>query len=216
MVSKPKKTTADDKLRDAERSRKTILVAAKQEFSQAGFDGARIDRIAERAELNKRLIYYYFADKEALFQAVLEEAYADIRQAEQALELASMQPAQAMAKLVEFTWDYYLKNPEFLSILNSANLHKGRHLEEEGRVQRLNSPLMQLLREVLHKGQQQGDFRADADPVQIYITIAGMSYFYLSNNYTLSAVFGADLATQAAYAERLAHMCDVVQGYLKA
>lgn len=214
-MSKLRKSSAQDKQRDAERSRKTILVAAKQEFSQAGFDGARIDRIAERAELNKRLIYYYFADKEALFQAVLEEAYADIREAEQALELTSMQPAQAIAKLVEFTWAYYLENPEFLSILNSANLHKGRHLEEEGRVQRLNSRLMQLLREVLHKGQQQGDFRADADPVQLYITIAGMSYFYLSNNYTLSAVFGTDLATRDAYAERLAHMCDVVQGYLK-
>ncbi|THU05007.1 TetR/AcrR family transcriptional regulator [Lampropedia puyangensis] len=214
-MSKLRKSSIEDKQRDAERSRNTILVAAKQEFALAGFDGARIDRIAERAALNKRLIYYYFTDKEALFQAVLEEAYADIRQAEQALELASMQPPQAIAKLVEFTWHYYLANPEFLSILNSANLHKGRHLEEEGRVKRLNSPLMQLLREVLHKGQQQGAFRADADPIQLYITIAGMAYFYLANNYTLSAVFGADLSTTHAQDERLVHMCDVVLGYLK-
>ena len=68
--------------READRSQAIILNAARNEFAEHGLGGARVDRIAERAGLNKRLIYYYFDDKEKLFQAVLEQAYLHIREAE--------------------------------------------------------------------------------------------------------------------------------------
>jgi AcrR family transcriptional regulator len=205
---------ADERLRDADRSQATILAAARGEFAEHGLGGARMDRIAERAGLNKRLIYYYFEDKEQLFRAVLEQAYLDIREQERKLHLLDLKPADAVRRLVEFTWDYYLAHPEFLTLLNSANLHRARHLEESRRAREMNSPLIEMLAEILERGRKEGTFRGGVDPLQLYVSIAGLSYFYLSNSHTLSAIFGRDLLSAKAKNERLAHMCDVILGYL--
>lgn len=204
----------DERQRDADRSRLAILRAARDEFAEHGLGGARIDHIAKRAGLNKRLIYYYFKDKDQLFAAVLEQTYDDIREAERALKLLDLKPADAVRRLVEFTWTYYLEHPEFLTLLNSANLHRARHLEQSSRVQALNSPLVEMLDEILTRGQRDGSFRGGVDPVQLYISIASLAYFYLSNNATLSAIFGRDLLRPKARQERLSHMCDVILGYL--
>jgi AcrR family transcriptional regulator len=206
----------EERLRDADRSQSTILAAARDEFAEHGLGGARVDRIAERAGLNKRLIYYYFADKETLFQAVLEQAYRDIRAQEAQLHLADLAPVAAVRRLIEFTWEYYLAHPEFLTLLNSANLHKARHLAESRRARELNSPLIETLATVLERGRREGSFRGGVDPVQLYVSIAGLSYFYLSNSHTLSAIFGRDLLTPKARNERLSHMTEVILGYLLA
>jgi AcrR family transcriptional regulator len=205
---------SEERVRDADRSQSTILAAARDEFAELGLGGARMDRIAERAGLNKRLIYYYFQDKESLFQAVLEQAYRDIREAEQQLKLVELRPADALRRLVEFTWSYYQDHPEFLTLLNSANLHKGRHLQESRRARELNWPLIEMLGQILERGRQEGSFRGGVDPMQLYISIAALAYFYLSNNHTLSAIFGRDLQTAKARQERLTHMCDVILGYV--
>jgi AcrR family transcriptional regulator len=204
----------EEKLRDADRSQAVILAAARDEFAEFGLGGARMDRIAERAALNKRLIYYYFEDKETLFQAVLEQSYRDIRTAEQALNLRELEPEQALRRLVEFTWTYYLEHPEFITLLNSANLHRARHLQESRRARELNSPLIEMLAGILERGRKDGSFRGGVDPLQLYISIAGLAYFYLSNNHTLSAIFGRDLMAPKARQARLAHMCDVILGYV--
>lgn len=204
----------EERLRDADRSQATILAAARDEFAEYGLGGARMDRIAERAGLNKRLIYYYFADKERLFQAVLEQTYLDIREAERKLKLENLKPADAVRRLVEFTWDYYLEHPEFLTLLNSANLHRARHLTESDKARALNSPLIAMLADIIARGQREGTFRGGIDPVQLYVSIAALSYFYLSNNFTLSAIFGRDLMTAKARNERLSHMCEVILGYV--
>jgi AcrR family transcriptional regulator len=206
----------EERLRDADRSQSTILAAARDEFAEHGLGGARVDRIAERAGLNKRLIYYYFEDKEKLFQAVLEQAYRDIRDAERKLRLLELDPATAVRRLIEFTWQYYLDHPEFLTLLNSANLHRARHLAESKRARELNSPVVETLGAVLERGRKEGQFRAGVDPVQLYVSIAGLAYFYLSNAHTLTAIFGRDLLAPKARAERLSHMSDVILGYLSA
>jgi len=206
----------EERLRDADRSQAAILAAARDEFAEHGLGGARVDRIAERAGLNKRLIYYYFEDKEKLFQAVLEQAYRDIRDEEARLHLLDLDPPKAVRRLVEFTWDYYLRHPEFMTLLNSANLHRARHLAESKRARELNSPLIETLAGVLERGRREGSFRGGVDPVQLYVSIAGLAYFYLSNAHTLSAIFGRDLLAPKARAERLSHMTEVVMGYLSA
>ncbi len=200
--------------RDADRSQLTILLAARDEFSEHGLGGARVDRIAVRANVNKRLIYYYFKSKDNLFLAVLENAYANIRQAEAELRLTDMPPSLAIRRLTEFTWDYYIAHPEFLTLLNSENLHQGRHLAMSDRVRDTNSPLIQTLAEILERGRKDGLFRGGIDPIQLYVSIAGMAYFYLSNNHTLSAIFGRNLMTPKAHQERLSHMTDVILGYV--
>src|SRR6478752_1776245 len=200
--------------RDADRSQLAILASARDEFSARGLAGARMDSIAERAGLNKRLIYYYFGSKDDLFLAVLEGTYADIRAAEQQLHLDEIEPVEAIRRLVSFTWHYYLDHPEFITLLNSENLHRAAHLKRSGRIQEMNSPLVALLDGVLERGRRDGLFRAGVDPVQLYISIASLCYFYLSNNDTLSAVFGRDLRAPKAMAQRLSHMTDLVLGYV--
>jgi AcrR family transcriptional regulator len=200
--------------RNPTRTRLAIIDAATEEFAALGFAGARIDAIAARAEINKRMLYYYFGNKEDLFQAVLERAYDSIRSAEKNLHLDELDPATAIRQLVSFTWHYYLAHPEFLALLNSENLHQAVHLKDAESIRKTNSPLVDTLERVLDQGKKSGVFRSGVDPVQLYISIAALSYFYLSNNPTLSTVFGRDLLHPKAKAERLSHMTDFVLGYL--
>ena len=201
--------------RDAARTQAVILTAATREFARYGLGGARVDRIAARAKTNKRMLYYYFGNKDAMFLAVLESAYARIRAAENQLSLLDVEPVESVRRLVEFTWNYYIAHPEFLTLLNSENLHRARHLKRSQDVRAMNSPVIETLGEVLMRGRQNGDFRGGVDALQLYISIAALSYFYLGNNQTLSAVFGRDLATSVARHNRLVHMTDVILGYLR-
>ena len=210
----PKAPLTEARPRDAERSQKDILKAALAEFAEHGLGGARMDRIAERAAVNKRLIYYYFENKESLFLAVLELAYANIRDKEQQLELTQVEPTEAIRRLIAFTWNYYFDHPEFMTLLNSENLHRARHIKQSTKIPAMHSPLVQMLADVLERGHKIGVFRAGVDPVQLYISIAGLSYFYLGNNHTLSTIFNRPLLGPKAKVERLSHMTDLVLGYL--
>ncbi len=214
MSKAPKLNLDLPRPRDADRSQQAILDAARDEFAQRGLGGARMDSIAERAGINKRLIYYYFGSKDDLFLAVLEDTYLHIREAEKQLHLTDLPPAEAVRRLTVFTWNYYLDNPQFLTLLNSENLHRASHLERSARVRELNSPLIRTLGEILERGRVEGVFRGGVDAVQLYISIAGLSYFYLSNNHTLSAIFGRNLMSPKALNERLSHVCDVILGYV--
>jgi AcrR family transcriptional regulator len=202
-------------IRDPARTQAAILAAATGEFARFGLGGARVDRIAARAKTNKRMLYYYYGSKDLLFRAVLEDTYARIRRAEKSLSLLDVEPDEAVRSLVQFTWDYYLRHPEFLTLLNSENLHRAVHLRKSPNVREMNSPVIETLREVLERGREARMFRGDVDPLQLYISIAALSYFYLSNNHTLSAVFGEELAAPRARAQRLKHMTEVVLGYLR-
>jgi AcrR family transcriptional regulator len=201
--------------RDPQRTRLKILDAATAEFARYGLGGARVDRIALRAGANKRMLYYYFRDKENLFLAALEGRYAHIRAAERSLELEHLEPRAALRRLVEFTWTYFLEHPEFMTLLNSENLHKGRHVRRSRRVPQMHSPLVETLRALLRRGARSGVFRKGVDPVQLYISIAGEGYFYLSNRYTLSQIFERDLMAPRALAARARHNANMILNALR-
>ena len=200
--------------RNPARNQERILKAATGEFARFGLGGARVDRIAARAGANKRMLYYYYGNKEDLFLAVLEARYAHIRRAELGLHLLDLDPVQGMRRMVEFTWSYYLKHPEFLTLLNSENLHRARHLKRSRDIAAMHSPLIALLRDLLVRGERAGKFKQGVDPVQLYISIAALGYFYLSNRHTLSTIFERDLLAPKSKAERLKHMTELVLGYL--
>ena len=201
--------------RNPVRNQERILQAATEEFARYGLGGARVDRIAARAGANKRMLYYYYGNKEDLFLAVLEASYARIRRAEMSLHLLDLDPVQGMRRMVEFTWNYYLKHPEFLTLLNSENLHRARHLKRSRDIAAMHSPLIALLRDLLLRGERAGKFKKGVDPVQLYISIAALGYFYLSNRHTLSTIFERDLLAPKSKAERLKHMTELVLGYLR-
>lgn len=214
MPRPPAAPPPEPRTRDAERSRRAILDAARQAFAEHGLGGTRLDDVAQRAGVDKRLVYYYFQNKDSLFLAALEDVYAGIRSAEEALNLGALPPREAIARLIDFTWQYYLDHPEFIALINSENLHRAEHLARSTRILEMNSPLIATLGEVLERGRAEGQFRGGVDPAQLYISIAGLTYFYLSNRHTLSVIFGRPADAPKALAERISHVREVILGYL--
>ncbi|MDD9908188.1 MAG: TetR family transcriptional regulator [Ahrensia sp.] len=202
--------TQKPKIRDAEATRARILAAAKVEFARFGLGGARVDTIAENSGANKRMIYHYFDSKENLFREVLEAAYVDIRSAEQALDLDALAPRDALEKWIRFTWDYYLANPEFITLVNSENLHRAKHLEDSQAIRVISRRFVASTKDLLDRGVDDGVFRSDIDPVQLNITIAAIGYYYLTNRFTGSIVFERDFMTPEALEERLAFNIETI------
>jgi AcrR family transcriptional regulator len=201
--------------RNPERTRAAILSAATEEFSAKGLDGARVDEIALRSGVNKRMIYHYFGDKDGLYLTVLERAYASIRSAELGLHVTDQDPIEGMRTLVRFTWTYLREHPEFLSLLGTENLHRAENLKKLRHIKELHSPLIGMLSDLLERGAAQGAFRAGVDPMQLYISIAGLGFFYLSNRHTLSTIFGRNLNAPPVLSERGEHIVEIVLGYLR-
>src|SRR5437879_4041032 len=192
--------------RDPAGMRIRILEAAKQEFAAHGLAGARADRIAAKAGANKRMLYYHVGKKDDLYLAVLEGAYEKIRVEERGLDLEHLDPPEAIERLIGFTWNYFIRNPEFLALLNTENLARARHLKRSTKVKSMHSPFVEMIRTVVTRGVESGDFQVAVDPVQLYISIAGLCFFYLSNSATLSVIFVRDLLKKEAKDERLDHM----------
>src|ERR1700737_4970754 len=202
--------------RDPEGMRLRILEAAKQEFAAHGLAGARVDRIAAKAGANKRMLYYHVGKKDDLYLAVLEGAYEKIRVEERGLDLEHLDPPDAIERMIYFTWNYFLRNTAFLALLITENLARARHLKRSTKVKSMHSPFVDIIRTVVTRGVQSGDFPVAVDPVPLYISIAALSFFYLSNSATLSVIFGRDLLKKEAKDERLEHMVALGVGALTA
>jgi AcrR family transcriptional regulator len=201
--------------RDPESTSAAILAAAVKEFTERGYEGARVDNIAGRAGVNKRMLYHYFGNKQALYVAVLEGRYTAIRSAEHGLHLSDRDPIEGMTDLVRFTWRYYLAHPEFLSLLNTENLHRAKFLKRSARIFELNSPLIERISVLLRRGVEQGVFRDGMDAVKVYVSIAALGFFYLSNRWTLSTIFRRDLMAKDELENWGQHMVDVTLAFLR-
>jgi AcrR family transcriptional regulator len=202
--------------RNPELTKQDILVAAREEFCEFGLDGARVDRIAERAAANKRLLYHYFGNKEELYSAVLLAAYREIRLGERELHLEALAPVEAMRTLVGFTFDHFRRNPWFIRLLATENMQRAEFVKQIAEIRALHSPIVEQIRTVLAAGQKARLFRRGVDPIHLYISIAGVSYFYFSNIHTLSVIFDVALESEAALAARRLHVQEVILGYLRA
>ncbi|MBR1175910.1 TetR family transcriptional regulator [Bradyrhizobium sp. KB893862 SZCCT0404] len=196
--------------RDPVATRKKLLTAARLEFARHGLAGARVDEIAERAAVNKQLVYHYFGDKDALYLAVLEWVYEDIREQERKLNLEGLPPDKAIRRLIEASFDHLAANPDFIVLLNDENRGGAPHVRGSTRLEAMHSPLVKSVSHILHEGVRSGLFRKGIDPVQLYISIAGLSYFFFSNTPTLSAIFGKDLSSRAQRRARRRHVVDLV------
>ena len=195
----------------AQATRESILKAAIKVFSKHGFDGGRVEQISKAAKSYDRMIYYYFGSKEGLYIAALEEIYRRFNEAESELQLDESKPREALRAVIRFMWTYYLKHPEFITLLNTENLHRGRHIGKSERAKEYSSPAVGVIERVLRTGAAQGLFRADLLARDLYLTIAGLCYFYLSNRFTLSAFLGEDLESPAALQQWQAHVIDTVE-----
>jgi len=202
-------------VRDAGATRQRILDAAEKEFSAKGLAGARVDVIAAGSGSNKRMIYYYFENKENLYVAVLESAYTHMRREESGLSLDSLDPLAAIRALVLFKFDYYERHPVLISLLNAENVHGARYLRRSRNVTKLSMPLVETLSGILKQGAKKGVMRAAIDAVELYVSIAALSYFYFSNRATLSNAFGRAFDSAAARRARRTHVVEVILGYVR-
>jgi TetR/AcrR family transcriptional regulator len=162
------------------------------------------------------MIYHYFGNKEGLYLAAVERVYEGLRGTERKMHLDHLEPEVAIRRLVEFNFDYSRAHPELISLINNENLHRARYLRKSKKVRQLHSPFVALIADILRRGVAKGVFRPGLDPVDLYITIAAVGYFYLSNNWTLSAIFGRNLGTDAACARRRRHNVDVILHAIRA
>jgi len=197
--------------RAAETTRENILRAAIKIFAKHGLDGGSIDQISKAANSHDRMIYYYFGNKEGLFVAALEETYRRFNAAEAALKLDTTQPLVALKQVVQFILRYYKKNPEFVTLLNSENLHGGKHIAKSSKAREYSSPAIGVVDQVLACGIEQGVFRKDLSSRDLYMMIAALGYFYQSNRFTLSAFLGENLEAPATFKQWETFVVDTVQ-----
>jgi len=209
-MAKSKSNGKTPQRRDPVGTRQRLLTAARREFGRSGLSGARVDEIAARAGVNKQLVYHYFGDKDALYLAVLEWVYEEIRTQERKLNLEGLPPERAIRKLIEASFDHMSSHPDFIVLLNDENRSGARHVRGSKRLEAMHSPLVSMVSRILSEGVRAGTFRKGVDPVHLYISIAGLSYFFFSNTSTLSAIFGKDLSSAVARRARRKHVVDLV------
>ncbi len=209
MVEKPLQ-------RDAERTRREILDIATREFADQGFAGARVDEIAARTRTTKRMLYYYFGSKERLFVAVLERAYATIRAAEQTIEVDHLDPAAAIRRLAELTFDHHESHPDFIRLVSIENIHRAEHIAGHSDLAGQNTPAIELIERILERGRADGSFTRDVDAVDLHMMISAFCVFRMANRHTFGAIFGRDPLDPELRARYREMLGDMVTGYLGA
>ena len=205
---------ASHRRRDPERTRNEILAVATEEFAAHGYSGARVDEIAARTRTTKRMIYYYFGGKKQLYVAVLAHAYARIRAAEQSLDVAHLDPATAIRRLAEVTFDHHEAHPDFIRLVSIENIHHGEHIAELPSLVDLNMPAIRLVDDVLARGRAQGIFRADVDAIDVHMLISAFCVFRVANRYTFGTLFGRDLLDPERRDHHRAMLGDLVVNHL--
>ena len=203
------------RINDPEGTRRNIVEIATAEFADKGFSGARVDDIASRTKTSKRMIYYYFGGKEGLYIAVLEAAYRSIRSIETALDLGHQQPEQALRALIGFTFDYQNAHPEFVRLVMNENILNGAYLARSKEIQRLNATVIDALRDLITRGQREGVFRRDVDPVDLHMSISALCFFNVANRATFSTIFKRDMASPRALTARRAQVIETILRYVK-
>ena len=206
---------ADTRTNDPDRTSADILAVATREFADKGLAGARIDEIAAATRTSKRMIYYYFGSKEGLYVAVLEDAYRRIRSIESELHLEDLPPEDALRKLVGFTYDYQLANPDFIRLVMTENIHRGEFLAQSKSIQQLNVPAIDAVKTVYERGVKAGVFRNDVDPVDLHMSISALSFFNVANRHTFGLIFKRDFDSPRAIGARRDSIVEMVVRYVR-
>jgi AcrR family transcriptional regulator len=195
-------------------NRASIVAAAIDEFAARGFKGASMDAIAARTHTTRALINYYFGSKEKLYIAVLEQVYSEIREAESRLDLDHLAPAEAVRRVVEFTFNYYVEHAGFVRLVVAENQARGRQFRKSRAMRTLNRPIIERLARVIERGQAEGRFRPDVDPVEVHKAIAALGMFNVTNQYTFGAIFQRDMGAKGDVAGRRRIVADMILSYL--
>jgi TetR/AcrR family transcriptional regulator len=212
---KSRRAVTKTSARDSLATKARILDAATREFALRGYDGARVGAVVKRARCNINLVYHYFGNKEKLFIAVMERAYANIRSHHKDMELRNAPPEDAMRGLIMSTFRMFVDFPETIGLLVSENIHRARHIKNSKLIISMYDALLEFIRELLDRGVAKGVFRPGVDATELFISINAEGYFYLSNHHTLGVILHQDLMTEDRLRQRESFITDVIMGFLR-
>ena len=198
---------------DPEGVKRNILEIALEEFALNGLSGARIDEIAARTRTSKRMIYYYFVDKEGLYLAALENAYLAVREGESKLDVEDLAPTEALKRLVEFTFDHHHKHENFIRMVMIENIHHGAYLERSKAIRQLNVSAISTMEQVYKRGVTSGAFRKGLDPIELHWQVSALCFFNVSNRATFSKIFGRDFGAPKALSSLRKNAVDMIMRY---
>lgn len=211
----PEQKTTPKKTRNAADTRLKILKAARYEFAQHGFSGARTERIVSRAKSNPRMLHHYFSGKAGLYVAVLEEALGKLRHQELKIDVEHLTPLDGLMQLFDFMHKHFDGNRDLVRLLSNENIQKARYLKTSERVSAMSSPVLKTISELLERGAADGTVRDGIDPLQVYVKMVALNQFHLSNVYTLSVIFEQNLDAPEWRAERHAAALEMMRAYLQ-
>ena len=200
--------------RDSDRTKTDIVAIATKEFADKGFAGARVDEIAAKTHTTKRMIYYYYGDKEGLYQAVLEASYSKIRRLEQKIAHIDDDPVAAVRALAEITFDHHDRNQDFIRIVAGENILKGAHLKHAAAVREMGNPAVDVLGRILESGRARGQFRDDVDALDVHLAISSFCFFRVANRHTWKTLFDRDLTATATRAHQRKMLGDLIVAFL--
>ncbi|MEJ5113160.1 TetR/AcrR family transcriptional regulator [Erwinia billingiae] len=200
---------------DPEGLKKRILAGALATFAEFGLQGARMEQIAEHAQTTKRMVVYHFSNKENLYVEVLEQVYQEIRQHETGLNLAEMPPVIAMARLAEASFDYHITHPDFMRLVCTENLMRGRYISQSERIKTLNQSALDVLEDILARGKAAGVFDSKADTVDVHRLISSICTHNVSNRYTFNTLFGGGESEQQSISRNRQLVVDATLRYLR-
>lgn len=195
--------------------RRDILRAARVEFAQNGFAGGRVDEIAAKTRTSKRMIYYYFGDKRALYRKVLEEAYRETRAGEEGLEIEDLTPVEGLRKIVEYTFDHHRSNPDVVRLIMIENIHHGQTLAGSEVIKNVNESAIDKLADIYQRGCSADEFRAGITPLELHWQISALCFFNISNQWTFSLIFGDKLNKPKAQAVRRSDVVEMVERFVR-
>jgi AcrR family transcriptional regulator len=217
-MNMPGRTAREDnasiRRRDPDRTQNEILEVATREFAERGYSGGRVDEIAAQTRTTKRMIYYYFGGKEGLFIAVLQRAYARIRALEQQVDVDHLDPASAVRRVAELTFDHHESHPDFIRLVSIENTHRAEHLAKLDGVATLNNPAVTVLEEILSRGYETGVFRRQVEPLDLHMLISAFCVFRVANRYTFRSIFGRDMMSRRLRPRYRQMVGDMVVSYL--
>ncbi len=205
---------ADKHYKKSEITREKILEVAEEHFAEKGFFGARVDEIADSANINKRMLYAHFGNKEGLYTATLMKTYERLAEFEKQFIIKGIDPIASIRNIVLTSFRFLSQNPNFVRMLLWENLNMAKAVPRD-ELARLKAPSLEYMREQIRRGKEMGIFRADADEFHTVFSLMNLCFSYFSNIHTMSAMLSRDMTAEEEVISRAEYISDIIIKYLE-
>lgn len=202
------------RVKDSYKLKMDILAAAEQIFSEKGLYGTRVDKIAVKANINKRMTYEYFGCKTDLYKSVLEVVYARIGNMGQTLIDENTPVDEAVQKVVHFYFEYLNNNPTYINLIIGENLNKGMYMEDL-EISRIKQSALIRLKSIIKRGKNEESVKIKIDTDQIIITLLASTFAHFSNRHTLSKLLQSNLMLNESIEMQAKDLAEMILSYIR-